>query len=46
MQFLRDSEESSFWEVTCLETRLVRIEKVVLMEITGELFKDGTFLVF
>jgi len=41
VQFLRDSKESSFCGVTCLETRLVRIQKVVLMEITGELFKNS-----
>ena len=32
--------------MTCLETRLVRIQKVVLMEITGELFKDSAFKCF
>ena len=46
MQFLRDSEESSLCGVTCLGTRLVRIQKVVLMEITGELFKDSAFKCF
>ena len=32
--------------MTGLETRLVRIQKVVLMEITGELFKDRAFKCF
>ena len=31
VQFLRDSKEGSFCGVTCLETRLVRIKKVVLI---------------
>ncbi|KAK5914628.1 hypothetical protein CgunFtcFv8_009053 [Champsocephalus gunnari] len=46
VQFLSDSKEGSFCGVTCLETRLVRIQKVVLMEITGELFKDSAFKCF
>ncbi|KAK5881937.1 hypothetical protein CesoFtcFv8_020574 [Champsocephalus esox] len=46
VQFFSDSKKGSFCGVTCLETRLVRIQKVVLMEIAGELSKDSAFKSF
>ena len=42
MKLLRDSKKGSPRGVACLETRLVRVKKVIMVEIGGELIKDSS----
>ena len=44
VKLLRDSKEGSLSWVACLETRLVRVKKVVLVKIGGELIKKNARL--